>query len=346
MASTVSAAPNHVLIDRDSGMRLAEQGADEAVEPASLTKLMTAYLVFDALHQKRLTLAQIVPIDKAVQAVEGSRMFLAAGQTVSVEQLIRGLLVHSGNDAALTLATAVAGSEIDFVKLMNQQATRLKLSKTQFQNATGLSQAGHHSSAADMASLGQAVLNDFPQYSGYFAEQSFRHSNITQVNRNPLLGKIAGVNGLKTGHTEAAGFCLVATQTLNGRRLIAAYLGAPSEAARASETARLLQTGMQDFEKVSLPPAPQKFPLRGGRDNAVIASLASDWVVSVKKAGNRPSMLYVPVADLQAPIAVGQVVGKANLMLDGRLIDSRPMLATKAVAELPWPLKWWSQLWK
>ncbi len=250
------AARAYVLFDASSGQTLAQQAAGDRFEPASLTKLMTAYLVFQALKEKKLTLTQTVPVSERAWRAEGSRMFIDPKQTPAVEPLIRGMIVQSGNDASIALAEAIAGSEDLFAQLMNKQAQRLGMKNTSFVNATGLPNPQHYSTAEDLAILANALIRDFPDNIGYYHEKEFTHNKITQPNRNRLLWLDPTVDGLKTGHTEAAGYCLISTAKRGdadkSRRLISVVLGTTSDSARAQESQKLLNYGYQFFDSQRL----------------------------------------------------------------------------------------------
>ena len=234
------AARAFVLFDASSGQTLAQQAATDRFEPASLTKLMTAYLVFQALKDKKLTLAQTVPVSERAWKAEGSRMFIDPKQTPAIEPLIRGMIIQSGNDASIALAEAVAGSEDLFAQVMTKQAQKLGMKNTSFMNATGLPHPQHYSTAEDLAILANALIRDFPSEVGYYKEREFTHNKITQPNRNRLLWLDPTVDGLKTGHTEAAGYCLIATARRGdadkSRRLISVVLGASSDVTRTQES--------------------------------------------------------------------------------------------------------------
>ena len=245
------AAKAYLLMDVTAGQILAAKDADEPVEPASLTKLMTAYLVFDALKAKKLTLTQTLPVSERAWKMPGSRMFIDPKMQVPVEDLIKGMIVQSGNDATVALAEGVGGSVERFVQLMNDQAKALGLKNTGYKNPEGLTEAGHTTTARDLATLATRLMHDFPEYVHYYTIKKYRYPGTpasNDSNRNLLLFRDPTVDGLKTGHTKAAGYCLVATAkrdfpNLQGRRLVSVVLGASSEAARANESQKLLNWG-------------------------------------------------------------------------------------------------------
>ena len=225
----VLSSKSYLLVDFQSRQILTARNPDERVEPASLTKLMTAYIVFDALRQKRITLAQPFSVSEKAWRAPGARMFLTVAESVPVEALLSGMIVQSGNDAAIALAESVAGTEEAFVDTMNREAARLGLMNSHFVNATGLPHPQHYYTASDLATLSRAIMEEFPQYFPMYKVREYRHNNITQYNRNRLLGRDPFVDGLKTGYTESAGFCMIATAQRKDRRLIAVVLNAGSE---------------------------------------------------------------------------------------------------------------------
>src|SRR5574341_115547 len=242
-----------IVGDLTSGQILASQKADERFEPASLTKLMTAYVVFAALRDKKLTLDQQVNVSTRAWKAAGSRMFIEPRRPVTTDELIRGMVVQSGNDACIALAEAVAGNEEVFVQMMNREAARLGMKNTKFMNASGLPDAQHYSTAQDLYLLAAALIRDFTnEYALYYSQKEYRYNNITQPNRNRLLWIDPSVDGVKTGHTEAAGFCLIASSRRGGRRLLSVLLGSTSEATRAQESLKLLNWGFQFFDSVKL----------------------------------------------------------------------------------------------
>ena len=250
------AARSYLLLDFQSQQTLAAQTANDRVEPASLTKLMTAYLTFAALKQKQIQLAQPVPVSERAWKAEGSRMFIEPKKPVTVEELMRGMIVQSGNDACIALAELISGSEDAFVQAMNAQAQRLGMKNTNFVNATGLANPQHYSTAQDLALLAIAIIRDFPEYHPLYAMKEYRYNNITQANRNRLLWSDPTVDGMKTGYTENAGYCLITSAKRGERRLISVVLGAASEAARATWKSQKLLTnfGFQYYDSVKLVP--------------------------------------------------------------------------------------------
>lgn len=323
--------------DLSSGQLLAAEKADVRIEPASLTKLMTAYLVFGALHEGKLKLDQQVPVSTRAWRAPGSRMFIEPRRPVTVEQLILGMEVQSGNDATIALAEAVAGSEELFAQLMNREAARLGMSGTHFMNATGLPDAQHYSTAADLYKLSAALIRDFPQeYARYYAVKEFRYNNITQPNRNRLLWLDPSVDGMKTGHTEAAGFCLIGSAKRGGRRLLAVFLGGTSENGRAQETLKLLNWGYQFFDSVKLyaggAPVRNLQVWKGARDEVKVG-VSKDLLVAVPKGdAEKLKAELVSQQPLVAPLAQGQRVGTLRVSFDGKPLGEYPLVALESVA--------------
>lgn len=329
------AARAWVLLDTQSGQLLTGYKHDERFEPASLTKLMTAYLVFDALKQKKIKPEQVVPIsDKARKAI-GSRMFIQQDMPVTVNELLRGMIIQSGNDATIALAEAVAGSEEAFAAQMNQQAKRMGLANTNFANSSGLPAPQHASSARDLATLTAALIRDYPEHYPLYAQKEYTYNNITQANRNRLLWRDATVDGVKTGQTEAAGWCLIASAKRDNRRLIAVVLGAASDSARAAETQKLLNYGYQHFDTVRLyePRQTASTPrVWKGTLNNIKAGFPDGLYISVPKgrAGNLKATIETR-QPLLAPLRSGESLGTLKLELDGKPYYTQPVLALEDV---------------
>lgn len=344
------AARSWLLLDVSSNQLLGSSEPDQKLEPASLTKLMTAYLVFTAVKEKRLTLDQKPPVSEAAYKAIGSRMFVDRATPASVEQLMNGMIIQSGNDAAIILAEAIAGTEADFAKLMNVQAQKLGLTNTSFKNATGLPDAQHFSTARDMANLAQRIIADFPEFYPIYAKKEYRYNNISQANRNNLLFVDPTVDGVKTGRTDAAGYCLVASAKRGDRRLISVVMGTVSETARAIESQRLLNHGFQNFEIARLFQATSVAAAAGttaapnqtvgtyrvwkGQTNEVKGVVPGGIIVSVPKG--RSDAIKAEIERIQpliAPLAVGQKIGVVRVKLDDKIIAERPLLAEKPVEQ-------------
>lgn len=329
------AAKAYVLLDFNSGQILASDHPDERVEPASLTKLMTAYLAFMALKQKTLNPDQIVPVSQRAWRAQGSRMFVEPHKPVTVNELIRGMIVQSGNDACIALAEAIAGSEEVFARMMTREAQRLGMKNTHFVNATGLPHPQHYSTAQDMAVLAAAIVRDFPEYYPLYATKEFRYNNISQSNRNRLLWTDPTVDGMKTGYTEDAGYCLVTSARRDNRRLISVLMGAASDSARAIESQKLLNYGFQFYDTVRLYEKNQPvatLQVWKGSSNAVKAGFASDFYLTLPKGqADKLSANVESMQPLLAPISAGQRVGTMRLMLDGKLYRELPVVALESV---------------
>ena len=325
-----------IVGDLTSGQTLTTQQADERFEPASLTKLMTAYLVFAALRDKKLALEQQVPVSTRAWRAPGSRMFIEPRRPVTVEELIKGMEVQSGNDACIALAEAVAGSEDVFVQLMNREAERLGMKNSHFMNATGLPDAQHYSTARDLYILAAALIRDFPaDYARYYAIKQYRYNNITQPNRNRLLWLDPTVDGVKTGHTEAAGYCLIASSRRGGRRLLSVLLGATSEAGRAQESQKLLNWGFQFFDSMRLYGSGEvvrSLEVWKGAQSTVKAGVKDEVFVTVPKGeGDKLKVEIVSQQPLLAPLAQGQRVGTLRVAFDGKPLAEYPVVALEAV---------------
>jgi len=325
-----------IVGDLTSGQVLVAQGADERFEPASLTKLMTAYLVFAALRDKKLTLEQQVPVSVRAWRAPGSRMFIEPRRPVTVEELIKGMEIQSGNDACIALAEAVAGSEDVFVQLMNREAQRLGMKNTRFVNATGLPDAQHYSTARDLYTLAAALIRDFPDdYARYYAIKEYRYNNITQPNRNRLLWLDPTADGVKTGHTEAAGFCLIASAKRGPRRLLSVLLGSTSEATRAQESLKLLNWGYQFYDAVKLfgkGELVRTLDVWKGASRALKAGATADVYVTVPKGeAGKLKADTVSQQPLIAPVAQGERVGTLRVSLEGKPVAEYPLVALEAV---------------
>ena len=334
----VLAAKSWQLYDYTSNQILVSVNSDERVEPASITKLMTAYLTFAALKQGQLSQDRIVtPSVKALGSQgEESRMFLGQNKPVTVGELLRGLIVQSGNDAARVLAETIAGSEESFAELMNKEAQRLGMKNTHFVNASGLPQAQHYSTASDLTLLAAAIVRDFPEYYPIYSLREYQYNNIKQTNRNRLLWLDPYVDGMKTGHTESAGFCLVASAKRDKRRLIAVVLGAPSDNLRSSESQKLLNYGFQYFETVRLYQKNQAVAgIRTwkGTENKVNIGFRNDLYLTIPSG--QLAQMKITMETLQpliAPVSVGQKIGMLKLTLDGKPYAEFPLVALEAVS--------------
>ncbi len=331
------AAKSWLLIEFGSGQTLAAQAAEERLEPASLTKLMTAYLTFSTLRQGLIRIDQTLPVSERAWKAEGSRMFVQVGTQVKVEDLIKGMIVQSGNDACVALAEGIAGSEESFAQMMNREAQRLGMKSTSFRNATGMPDAQHYTTAGDLLKLTRALIRDFPEeYATYYSLKEFRYNNITQPNRNRLLWLDPTVDGVKTGHTDGAGYCLVSSARRGARRVLAVVLGAASEAVRAQESLKLLNYGFQFYDAVRLYTKNQvvsNLRVWKGADNTVKAGFAEDFVLAVPKGfAQRLTVEMLSQQPLIAPVLPGQTVGTLRVSIDGKPYGDYPAVALEGVA--------------
>ena len=326
-----------VVADMSSGQVLVAEKADERFDPASLTKIMTAYIVFAALRDKKLALEQRVKVSEKAWRAPGSRMYIRAGAQVSIDELIRGMVVQSGNDACIALAEAVAGSEEVFAQMMNKEAERLGMKNTRFRNSSGLPDPRHYSTAYDLYLLSAALIRDFPElYGQYYQQKEFRYNNISQPNRNRLLWVDPSVDGVKTGHTEAAGYCLIASSRRGERRLLSVLLGSTSESARAQESLKLLNWGYQFFDSVKLHGAGQEaktLEVWKGVAKTVKAGFTSDLVLTVPKGeAEKLKAELLSTQPLLAPLTKGQQVGTLRITFDGKPYAEYPLVALDDVA--------------
>ena len=324
-------APAYLLIDYASGQGIVAENADERREPASLTKLMTAYLMFAALRDKTITAAQMVPVSKEAWQAQGSRMFIEPRKAVSVDELLRGTIVQSGNDAAIALAELVAGTEAAFADRMNAEAARLGLANTHFVNATGLSNPQQYSTAGDLAQLAAAIIRDFPEFYPLYSLREYRYNNITQPNRNRLLWIDPYVDGMKTGHTDAAGWCLIASAKRGDRRLLAVVLGGASDAARTSDAQKLLNYGFQAYDTVQLyssGKAVSNLRVWKGESREVAAGFFTDQFLTLPKGrADKLALSMIAIEPLVAPVVKGQRLGTVRVSLDGKAMAEFPLVA-------------------
>ena len=327
----------YVLKDFNSNMIVAEQNGSGRVEPASLTKLMTAYVVFDALKKGHLQLSQTLPVSEKAWKIEGSKMFIEPNKPVIVDDLLHGMIIQSGNDASIALAEGVASTEALFAGMMNQEAARLGMKNTHYMNATGLPDANHYTTAHDLSLLASALIHDFPaEYKRLYAIKQYTYNNITQPNRNRLLWADATVDGMKTGHTESAGYCLISSANREGHRFISVVLGAANDSARATESQKLLNFGFQFYEATLVYKKAQaisSIKVWKGQTSSLNTTVANDVYVTLPKGEYaKVKASIVNQAPLIAPISKGQVVGKINFTLNDKIIDTRDLIATQDIA--------------
>jgi len=331
------AGSSWVLMDPLSGRIIMEHNSHERLPPASLTKMMTAYIVERELDEGRIAMTDMVPISVKAWRTGGSRTFVQEGTQVSVENLLKGVIIQSGNDASVALAEFVAGSEDAFVDIMNQQARQLGMNNTNFENATGLPHPDQYSTAYDLALLAKAIIEDYPENYPLYAVKSFTYNNIRQPNRNSLLWRDESVDGLKTGHTEEAGYCLVASAKRDNTRLIAAVMGASSAEVRAREVQKMLNYGFRYYETERLFRAGQELvdaKVWGGKSDQISVGLAEDVFVTIPR-GARDKLESTVDLDsvIKAPIKVGDELGRIQVMLDGEVLVDEPALALTDVQQ-------------
>jgi serine-type D-Ala-D-Ala carboxypeptidase (penicillin-binding protein 5/6) len=339
------AARSYMVVDVTAGQTLAGRDIDSPVEPASLTKLMTQYLVFDALRAKKISLEQRLPVSVRAWKVGGSTMFIDPKMTVPVDDLIKGMIVQSGNDATVALAEGVGGTVEHFVELMNEQAKRLGMNNTTYRNPEGLTAPGHTTTARDLSILSTRLIQDFPEYLHYYSIKKYRYEGTptaNDTNRNMLLFRDPTVDGLKTGHTQAAGYCLIATAkrdfpNLQGRRLLAIVLGANSEVARANEAQKLLNWGFTAFEGVKLFDANQPVvtpavwkgavnTAKLGRTQPIVLAVPAGTSARIKTQVARPDPLI-------APLAKGQLVGTLKISSGEQALLNLPLMVLEPVEQ-------------
>ncbi len=331
-------ASAYLLRDFNSGGNIAANKENERLEPASLTKIMTAYLTFDAVKQGHLSLDQTVPVSTKAWKAEGSRMFIEPNKKVTVDELLHGLIIQSGNDAAIALAEAIGGSEEQFATMMNQQAKKIGMRQTHYTNATGLPNDNHYTTANDLARMTEALIRDFPEeYARLYKQKEYTYNKITQTNRNRLLWLDQYVDGVKTGHTEAAGYCLISSAKRGKTRLVSIVLGTKSKAMRASESQRLLNYGFQFYESTLVYPkshAIANMLVYKGSEKTVVATVAKDLYLALPK-GDYPRVKASMTSKqpLIAPIRAGQTIGKITFSLDGKVIREQKLIAASNVSE-------------
>lgn len=331
------AATSWLLMDANSGEVLVENDADEALPPASLTKMMTAYLVEREIDEGNISPQDQVRISENAWRTGGSRMFVQEGTQVSVDDLLKGVVIQSGNDASVALAEHIAGAESAFADLMNQQAQRMGMNNSHFMNATGLPNENHYSSARDLAILARHIIQDYPEHYGTYSEKYFTYNDIRQPNRNRLLWRDPSVDGLKTGHTEAAGYCLVASAKKGDTRLIAVVMGTNSEEARAQETQKLLSYGFRFFETFKLydQGAVLNEPrIWGGASDTLRLGVASDVYLTVPQGRRDDMTAKLNIQEtIKAPVQAGQRLGTLEIQLSDQVVREEALIALESVEE-------------
>ncbi len=330
-------AKGYILLDYHSGRILAEKAADEPLEPASITKMMAAYVIFKELGSGSLQLSDLVTVSEKAWRMTGSRMFIEVGKKVSVEDLLQGMIVQSGNDATVALAEHIAGSEETFAAYMNRYADELGLKSSNFVNATGLPHPKHITTARDIARIGQALIHEFPEYYKWYSQREFTFNDITQQNRNKLLWRDKSVDGIKTGHTDSAGYCLVTSAEREGMRLISVVLGTKSEEARAGASQALLNYGFRFFETHRLFEAGARLEdarvWKGAREQVALG-VAQPVVVTIPRGKYEDMSADLQIdSGLMAPIAKGSRAGTLQLSLGAEPIANFPLITLDDVEE-------------
>ena len=330
-------ATSYILMDFHSESVIAERSPDERVEPASITKLMTSYVAFNEIARGNLSLDDQVRISEAAWRTPGSRMFVEVGNQVSVEDLLKGIIIQSGNDASVAIAEHIGGSEMVFASMMNEQARVLGMVNTNYVNSTGLPDPEQLTSARDSAILARALIRDFPDFYSWYSEREFTFADIRQHNRNRLLWRDPSVDGLKTGHTSSAGYCLVTSASRDGMRLISVVMGTASEEARATASQALLNYGFRFFETYQLYEAGDELKTERvwkGRANEVSLGVEDDLFVTIPRGRYDALEASLELNDtLAAPLSSGQAVGRLLIALDGQTVAERPLVARQAVDE-------------
>ena len=337
-AAPIIGAKSYLVIDSTTGHEIAALNPDESLAPASLTKIMTTYVVFSALQQGQISLEEEVTVSEKAWRTEGSRMFIEVGTRVSVQELIIGMIVQSGNDASVALAEHIAGSETVFAEMMNQHAKAIGMNSSNFKNATGLPADGHRTTARDLAILARAIIEDFPEYYGkWHSLKEYTYNDIKQSNRNSLLWRDDSVDGLKTGHTEDAGYCLVASAKRDGMRIVSVVLGTSSAKARADGSQALINYGFRFFETRLLFKAGEEISnARVWKSANLYSSMGvlEDLYITVRRGSydQLDSKLEIP-AIVTAPVAAGQPLAELSISLEGEELMRTPLRALDANPE-------------
>ena len=328
---------SYILIDHATGGIIAELAPDEVLEPASLTKLMTAYAVFKSLRDGQISLDDEVRVSEKAWGTQGSRTFIEVGNYVSVEDLLQGMIVQSGNDASVALAEHVAGSEETFVELMNHYAGTLGMESSAFRNSTGLPAEGHLMTARDVAKVARAIISEFPEYYKWYSQREFTYNDIEQLNRNSLLWRDPSVDGLKTGYTDAAGYCLVTSAERSDMRLVSVVMGSHSAEARANDSQALLNYGFRFYETYKVYSGGDEVTTARvwkGESESISLGVAEDFYLTIPK-GRYDSLAADTIVDAQltAPIASGTLVGSVTISLNDDELALLPLVALDDIAE-------------
>ena len=330
-------AVGYILIDMHSGHVIAKNNANERMEPASLTKMMTSYLVAKAIKEGKASLTDEVKISKKAWKMKGSRMFVEVGKKIPLEKLLIGMVVQSGNDATIALVEHIAGDEESFVKLMNETAQKMGLGDTHFVNATGWPHEDHYSTPRDMTVLGMNLIRDFPEHYEYYSRKEYTYNKIKQFNRNQLLWKDDSVDGIKTGHTESAGYCLVASAKRGNMRLISTVLGTKSKAARTTESQKLLTYGFRFFETHKLYSSNDRLTdvkIWKGEAETLPLGILEDLFITIPRGQYDKLDANMSInATIVAPVNIGSVYGSVNIMLGSQIVAKRDLVSLRTVGE-------------
>ncbi len=342
------AATGYILMDADSGKVLVEDNADEQLPPASLTKMMTSYIVSSEIETGHLSEDALVRVSVKAWKMGGSKMFIREGTQIPVKDLLRGVIIQSGNDASVALAEHVAGSEEAFVDVMNQQAQLLGMSNTTFKNATGWPADGHMTTARDLSLLARALIKDYPDHYKLYSEKYFTYNGINQPNRNKLLFRDSSVDGIKTGHTDAAGYCLVSSALKDGMRLIAVVMGARSEDARAAESQKLLTYGFRYFQTHKLYSAGDvldRARVWAGVDEQVALSVAKDIYLTIPRGAQDELKAEMHIDEvIKAPLEKGQELGNLTVNLNGDKLVDVPLVTQQVIEEAGFFARLWDAI--
>lgn len=335
VAPLETVAQQAYIVDAETGQVLFDKNGDQRMPTSSMSKTMTMYMVFDALKSGKLTLEQELPVSEKAWRIQGSKMFVPINSMVKVEDLVRGVIIQSGNDATIVLAEGLAGSEESFAEAMNQKARALGMNNSNFMNASGWPDDNHYSTCHDLTTLAQALIHDFPEYYSYYSEKDFTYNNIKQGNRNPLLYKNIGADGIKTGHTEGAGYGLMASAVRDGRRVIMVLNGMASMDERAQESTRLMEWALANFTNRNILHAGMQVaeaPVVMGVERAVPLIVDKDLKLTVPRLGG-PAVRAQAIfkAPLEAPIAKGQEVGRLRVEIANMPPVELPVLAAKDI---------------
>ena len=324
-----------ILIDVNSGKIIAEKNSEEKLPPASLTKMMTLYVISNALHNEQIHLTDNVRISREAWQIGGSRMFVKEGQQVTIEDLLKGIIVDSGNDACVAMAEHLGGSEQGFADIMNQEAQSLGMTSSHFTDSTGLPDPNHYTTAKDLAILGRALINDFPEYYASYKQKWFTFNGIRQPNRNRLLWRDGQVDGIKTGHTNEAGFCLVSSATHDNMRILSVVLGSPTDSARADDSERLLNYGFRFFETHEIYKANQPITsidvYKGSSDKLPVGVMKPQYVTIPSGQYQRLSIKTKVLKNLEAPIQKGDKVGELVIEFEGKVLETHPLFALQSI---------------